>query len=142
MFSDEDDPVLLNDLKLNCLLYAEDLLLLSRSQKGLQSCLDKLSDYCEQNCLIVNISKTNVLVFCKGKCPVINIYYRSQLITQVNTYKFLGIVFSANGLFHHCQEDLCKRALRAYFKLLKCISSSNINVKSFVHLFDHTIKPV
>ena len=46
MFSDEDDPVLLNDVKLNCLLYADDLLLLSRSQKGLQSCLDKLSDYC------------------------------------------------------------------------------------------------
>ena len=101
-----------------------------------------MSDYCVQNCLIVSISKTNVLVFCKGKCPVVNIYYRSQLITQVNTYTFLGIVFSSNGMVHHCQEDLCKRALRAYFKLLKCISSCNVIVKSCVHLFDHTIKPV
>ena len=37
--------VQLIDTKLNCLLYADDLLLLSESKEGLQSCLDSLKAY-------------------------------------------------------------------------------------------------
>jgi hypothetical protein len=41
--SDTCFPVQLIDTKLNCLLYADDLLLLSESKEGLQSCLKTLS---------------------------------------------------------------------------------------------------
>ena len=37
------DPVQLDTTKLNCLLYADDLVLLSESEKGLQSCLEQLN---------------------------------------------------------------------------------------------------
>ena len=41
------DPfVLPNGAKLNSLLYADDLIILSRSKTGLQNCLDKLSSFC------------------------------------------------------------------------------------------------
>ena len=39
------EPVSLNTTRLNCLLYADDLILLSESEKGLQSCLDSLNSY-------------------------------------------------------------------------------------------------
>ena len=40
------DPfVLPNGAKLNSLLYADDLIILSRSKTGLQNCLDKLSSF-------------------------------------------------------------------------------------------------
>jgi hypothetical protein len=39
------EPVFLNTTRLNCLLYADDLILLSESEKGLQSCLDSLNSY-------------------------------------------------------------------------------------------------
>lgn len=39
------DPVSLDSTKLNCLLYADDLILISESEKGLQSCLDSLSQH-------------------------------------------------------------------------------------------------
>lgn len=142
IFSTEDDPVVLDGAKLSCMLYADDLILLSSSYQGLQRCLDKLSDYCEKNCLAVNLCKTNVVVFCKGKPPETRLYYRSFLIDQVSSYKYLGIVFSSNGTYKTCQEDLYKRALRAYFKLVKCLACSSVKVKSFIHLFDHTIKPI
>ena len=38
--------VLPNGAKLNSLLYADDLIILSRSKTGLQNCLDKLSSFC------------------------------------------------------------------------------------------------
>ena len=40
---DVTDPVGLDSTKLNCLIYADDLLLLSESEKGLQSCLNSCS---------------------------------------------------------------------------------------------------
>jgi hypothetical protein len=40
--------VSLNTTRLNCLLYADDLILLSESEKGLQSCLDSLNSYCNR----------------------------------------------------------------------------------------------
>ena len=41
------DPfVLPNGAKLNSLLYADDLVILSRSKVGLQNCLNMLSSYC------------------------------------------------------------------------------------------------
>ena len=45
LFDDSCDPVRLGNTNLNFLLYAGDLVLLSESQKGLQSCLTKLERY-------------------------------------------------------------------------------------------------
>ena len=65
----EVDPFLLPDgTKLSCLLYADDLgVLLSHSQQGLQNSLDKLSTFCEQWKMQVNLKKTKIMVF-KKKC--------------------------------------------------------------------------
>jgi hypothetical protein len=42
---DSIDPILFNNKPLNCLLYANDLVLFSTSAKGLQTRLDKLQKY-------------------------------------------------------------------------------------------------
>ena len=63
----EVDPFLLPDAtKLSCLLYADDLVLLSHSQQGLQNSLDKLSTFCEQWKMQVNLKKTKIMVFQKS----------------------------------------------------------------------------
>ena len=58
---DVTDPVSLDSTKLNCLIYADDLLLLSESEKGLQSCLNSLQSYCDSWKFKVNIDKTKVI---------------------------------------------------------------------------------
>jgi hypothetical protein len=40
-------PVLLGQKHIRCLLYADDLVLLSESQEGLQNCLNKTWEYCK-----------------------------------------------------------------------------------------------
>ena len=47
IFDDSCSPILLNNLKVNCLMYADDVILLSENAQGLQSCLDKLKLYCD-----------------------------------------------------------------------------------------------
>ena len=52
-------------LKLNCLLYADDLPLISNSAEGLQQSLDRLSKCCQDWLLKINPAKTKVIVFQK-----------------------------------------------------------------------------
>ena len=63
IFDDSCSPVSLLTRKLHCLLYADDLVLLSESLQGLQNSLAKLSHYCDEWGLQINISKTKSLVF-------------------------------------------------------------------------------
>jgi hypothetical protein len=49
-------------------MYADDIILLSKSAKGLQEKLDihVLNTYCKDWCLTVNTSKTKILIFNKA----------------------------------------------------------------------------
>ena len=48
IFTDECKPVFLNNSSFNCLLYADDMVLLSESATGLQNCLNQISHYFKQ----------------------------------------------------------------------------------------------
>jgi hypothetical protein len=37
---------------------------------------------------------------------------------------------------------LYKKSMKAYFKLQNCLSSTNRSIDTFLHLYDHTIKPI
>ena len=136
IFSERDDQVELDGIRISSLLYADDLILLSISKSGLQSCLNKLASYCENNCLSVNLKKTKVVVFCKnGRLSMDRFYYDNIEIENSTSYKYLDIIFSSSGTFSYCQTDLYKRALKAQFKLTKCFSNISPKLDTLLHLF-------
>ena len=57
------DPVILNDKPIHCLMYADDIILLSTSAPGLQEKIDILGKLCDDWCLTVNTQKTKIMVF-------------------------------------------------------------------------------
>ena len=63
IFDERCHPISFQSVKLSCLSYADDLVLLSESKDGLQRCIDKLSAYCYKWNLKINIVKTQVIVF-------------------------------------------------------------------------------
>ena len=104
----EVDPFLLPDgTKLSCLLYADDLgVLLSHSQQGLQNSLDKLSTFCEQWKMQVNLKKTKIMVFQKKCTKSFNpsFSYKKDVIHKVNDYTYLGIKITSTGYFALAEE--------------------------------------
>jgi hypothetical protein len=76
--------------KVFSLMYADDIILLSTSAKGLQRKLDKLNDYCKDWCLNTNTSKTKIMVFNKAgrhlkldfKFNDVKLEYASSLILK------------------------------------------------------------
>ena len=113
------DPVQLDTTQLNCLLYADDLVLLSESEKGLQFCLEQLNSYCSKWKLKINISKTKIIIFSKGKRKWSNFRFmiNDQKIEVVENYRYLGVILTYNGNLKHAADQLCNEALKATFSL-------------------------
>ena len=142
-FTDGCDPIKICDRKLNALLYADDLVLISRSEKGLQTCLDNLHSYCNLWKLQVNTSKTKVMVFNKaGRLYRHNFIYANMPLECVRHYKYLGVYFSINGNFTFQKTNQKGRALGATFKLKKTICGENLSPREAIKLFRKCIIPV
>ena len=50
-------------LLVNCLMYADDIVLLSNSKEGLQNSLFNLKEFCDSWNLKINIEKTKIIIF-------------------------------------------------------------------------------
>ena len=143
IFEDDCDAVSMGNLNMICLMYADNLILLSQSETGLQKCLDKLENYCELWCLDIYIDKTKSIVFNKsGRVLPYSFHINGNCIENVKTYKCLGIIFSASGTFTHAKVDLYNRGLKAFFKLKSIFGELSPGVDTNLHIFDHTIQPV
>ena len=66
-FNSDCKPIIINDEQISCLMYADDIILLSESKEGLNKCLNNLSIYNRKWCLNINKRKTKVMTFEKGK---------------------------------------------------------------------------
>lgn len=88
-------------LKIFLILYADDIILFSDSAAELQKKLDILHEYCNRN-------RLTVLVFRKGGILPrdMKFYYDNVELQIVNTFPYLGIVFSSGGSFSECQKTL------------------------------------
>ncbi len=91
----------------------------------------------------VNIKKTKVLIFNKaGKKIVENFRFQENFLECVSNYRYLGVHFTASGSFNIMRNELYKKALKAYFKLRSDFFSLNPSIKTCLHIFDHTLKPI
>ena len=143
IFDDSCSPVSLLTRKLHCLLYADDLVLLSESLQGLQNSLTKLSHYCDEWGLQIDISKTKSLVFNNtGRITSHKFYINNIPIENCRNYVYLGVNFSISGSFTEAKNNLYHKGLKVLFKVKKCFQGHSPKIKTILHIFDHTIKPI
>ena len=67
---DGNDPITFENTPINCLKYADDLVIMSTSPCGLQKCLDQLAFYCEKWKLQVNFKNTKIMIFNKQRISI------------------------------------------------------------------------
>jgi hypothetical protein len=64
-------------------LYADDLALMSETPQGLQKQINVLSEFCVDRQLVINVSKTKVVVFEKHRNVAPEFRYRGTTIERV-----------------------------------------------------------
>lgn len=147
LFNSSCAPVKLGKTELNCLLYADDLVLLSESKSGLQNCLTKLGSYTKKWKLNINLKKSKVLLFGtptqRHAHLSSNWSFENITLEQVDEYCYLGITLHFSGNFKRTQKILYSKAIRAYHCLFKSFSNmENVPIKLLLKLFSSTIVPV
>jgi hypothetical protein len=135
LLKDEYDPILMDNTKVSCLLYADDLVIISQSQSGLQNSLNYLDTYCKKWQLKINFNKSKVIIFHKRKISV-QFNIDNKAIDVVNEYTYLGITYHKDGTFHRAIKELAFKAL------VKTIFSNHCTPKVGMHMFDSMIKPI
>ena len=136
-----DDEVMIY-IKLFSLLYADDTALMAESPSGLQSCLDAFSCYCDQWKLNINVAKTKIIIFGARKKPSIQFNIGNQVIEIVDSYNYLGVLFTQSCSFLRARKHIVQQAKKAMILLFTRINNLDIPVDLQLKLFDHTVVPV
>ena len=110
---------------INALMYADDLVLISRSKEGLQRQIDTVQEYCQTWKLEINIKKTKTMVFNRGnKIIKADFNVDGTKIENVKTFRYLGFTISA------------------IFALKNKVKLSRLPVKLAIKIFKSQIVPI
>ena len=128
--------------KLFFLLYADVTVILAESASDLQNALDTYALYCETLKLKINIAKTKVLVFSRGRLPNYEFTMGGDRLEVVSEYKYLGVIFSNGGTFLTMKKHIALQAYTAVFSLLKKARSLLLPIDIQIEILSKTIKPI
>ena len=133
-----------NEHKMNCILWADDIIILSESEEGLNTLLGQLKDYSDLNQLKVNTEKTKCMIFNRtGRLIRRNFYLGSTKLECVRSYKYLGLSITPSGEIRSALDDLRSRALKAYMALKNKLGTCfRDHIDDTIGLFNAMIKPI
>ena len=126
-----------------CLLYADDTLVLAENNIELQKALDSLKIYCDKWALNVNIDKTKVIIFSRGKVRRFKTFnFGDKKIDVVEDYVYLGTTFNFNGTFHKAKAKQALQAKKATYSLIRRTKQLNLDFEVSIELFERLIIPI
>ena len=128
----------------SCLIWADDLLLLSQSENGLQNMLNTLNNFSQTNGLNVNMDKTSIMIFNKTGRHIRKTFHLGGIkVDTTREYKYLGFKITPSGEINSGLNDLKDRALKAFMKMKNNLGHLFRKYPSItIKLFDTLIKPI
>ena len=136
------DIVKIRDTELKCLMYADDIILLNKTEAGMNIFLKQLEDYCNKWRLTISVKKTKIIIINCKRQPVRFKLYNTTL-EIVDKYCYLGIMITKTGNLKAAIDRLNKKASNAYFGIRKEFNfQNNASPKVILKLFDTMIQPI
>ena len=87
------------NLCIACIFFADDIVLLSPSRRGLQEMLNICVKYCKKFCLDFNVKKSKVMIVSRNRVDHVGYYplfLNESELEFVSEYKYLGVVLSSD----------------------------------------------
>ena len=103
---------------MGCLIWADDLLLLSKTEMGLNNMLKNLKVYTEANGMRLSFEKTKVIIFnSRGRHMRRDFFFEDKQIETTIQYKYLGFLVTPSGEINTGLKDLKDRAQKAFYSI-------------------------
>ena len=146
---DLENGIKIDEVILAHLLGADDLILFSGTAEGLQKHLDSLYEFCWKNQLIVNTTKTKVMIFGPKSCKQ-NVVFKFNEVSVyiVKEYKYLDFVISSvqklNGnIFKNHFDYIPEKASKAMYTIVHSTNElGKLPIRTGIKLFDTVVKPI
>ena len=93
-------PVKINNKEINCLLWADDLVLFSETDTGLQTAIDKVQAFYASLNMPINVKKTKIIVFNKRGLKLDKIFafkLNGLKLEITDEYQYLGLKLRPSG---------------------------------------------
>ena len=120
------DPVVIKNISVNSLLYADDIILLSSSDKGLQKSLDIVDKFCTDWKLDVSYEKSKVTVFSSnGKSHLNKFKYQDCVLETVKSNCYLDATIKYSGSIDDSSNLLMEKGRKAFFKIKTSVWLNN-----------------
>ncbi len=140
-----DDGITLGDDRIAVLAYADDIVLLSETTRGLQNLLRKLQQWCRRWHIIVNCGKTKVMHFCNYQQPQTDVQFKlgRNILDIVNEYKYLGVLMHFSLRYTTHLDNITKSRKRAVGRIIcKYKLMTDMGAKTFTTLFQSQVVPI
>ena len=138
-----DLPRVLKDVSdsIDVICYADDLVLFSRKRCDIQKALAVLADYCDDNKLDLNVSKTKVMKFRRGgRISKQDVFlYKSKPLEIVNYMEYLGVGLQPTWTF---TKHLRKMNLKLIGRVNMVRDLQKLSIACAERYFNIMLKPV
>ena len=94
--SQADECATIGNCKISRLLFADDLVLLSSTESGLQRALNSFADACNTAGVKISMAKTAVPYLSRNPDQCV-LQVNGATLMQVEKFKYLGVAFTSDG---------------------------------------------
>ena len=129
------------DLKINILLFADDIILLGSSRQELQKLLDIVSCYSEKWKFAFNGNKSKVVVFGTQAVSRERYFLGFQQLEVVNQFKYLGVDFKNNFSWKDHKNRIGKKAHSRVAGINKVVAEG-LTIEAGEKLWTSMIRPI
>ena len=95
-YSQANECATIGNCKITRLLFADDLVLLSSTESGLQRALNSFADACNTAGMKISTAKTEVLHLSRNPDQCV-LQVNGATLKQVENFKYLGVAFTSDG---------------------------------------------
>ena len=143
IFNEHCHPIELQGTKISHFLYADDLVIISHTEEGLQNALNNLHAYSGRKFLSISVKKSKTMILNKsGKMIKKYFYIDGKPLEPVQSFCYLGFDVKASGTAKHAMNILCEKASKAMRPLFHTIARFNLPVKTSLRIFHAYIEPI
>ncbi|KAL1448341.1 hypothetical protein WDU94_000009 [Cyamophila willieti] len=125
------------------LLYADDLIIFANNKMDMQRKLNTLQEYCTDNKMMVNVSKSKVVIFRRGGRVARSdtLLYDGECMEVRNEYNYLGVLFSSHAVFRKAADQAISKGRVAVGNVKKTMCNSKmVSFDSRLKLFNSIVK--
>ena len=148
-YLNRNNGVGIGNININYLLVADDLVLLSESPSGLQNLINGVEKFCSQWHMLVNLTKTKVVLFNNRFAPIqkrgIRFQFNNLPVEEKDCYNYLGAIISNGNRFEQYIEYKRDKALRAIYSsrgLTRDVVGNQLPIHLILKIFDTQIQPI